>query len=407
MQRNEEYVERKFEEYYRDNVQRTKPPPEMEKREYGFLLFKEGVMVRHRAFRTPSDLHAFIRTTVPAHAYNSTAYYLEPEEDMDRKNWQGADLTFDVDADHIATPCKYVHDVWTCKKCNAKGKGPVPDRCPECQGEKLDEEVWLCESCLERAKEEVIKLVDFLAEDFGFSRRDITTCFSGHRGYHVHVRAEEVKSLDSDERKEIVDYVTGLGFDLNLHEGLLDRKSSPEGSYVEDRGWRGRVARGLYEILTKTSEDEMASWRIKRRVAKTIAEKRDEFASLWIAEKVEEFPEGVGPTTWRLLIQKAVERESVKVDTVVTTDTHRLIRIPETLNGKTGFRAAEVSSIERFDPFSDAVAFKGEETVYVKEAPQFRVGNECLGPYSDTVVTIPAAAALLLISKGKASPRRD
>jgi len=407
MQKNEEYVKRKFEEYYRDNAEKVKPPPEMEKREYGFLLFEGAVMIRHRAFKTPTDLHAFIRTTVPAHAYNSTAYYLEPEEEMDEKKWQGADLTFDVDADHITTSCKYVHDLWACKNCNAQGRGPVPDRCPECQGERIDEEVWLCEVCLERAKEEVIKLLDFLTEDFGFSRKDMTVCFSGHRGYHVHLRAEEARDLGGDERKEIVDYVLGLGFDPDLHLDFLDRRVALAELQTGDLGWQRRVARGLYEILTEASEDELASWGINRRVAKTISRRREEFASLWIGEKAGKPPNGVGPATWRRIIQKAVERESVKVDTVVTTDIHRLIRIPETLNGKTGFKAAEISSIETFDPFSDAIAFKGEEKVHVREAPQFRIGNQTFGPYVDKVVTMPSAAALLLVSKGKASVRRD
>jgi len=402
MQKSDEYVKRKFEEYYRDNVEKVRPPPEMEKREYGFLLFEGGVMVRHRAFKAATDLRTFIRATVPAHAYNSTAYYLEPEEEMDRKRWQGADLTFDVDADHIATPCKYVHDLWVCKNCNTQGKGPVPARCPKCQGERIDEEVWLCEACLERAKEEVIKLLDFLVEDFGFLRRDITVCFSGHRGYHVHLRASEAKNLDSDERKEIVDYVLGLGFAPELHPDLLDRGAGPERRVV---GWPRRVTRGLYEILTETSEDVLASWNVNRRVAKTIARNREEFVSRWIGEGAWKLPRGIGPGTWRILIQKAVERESTKVDTVVTTDIHRLIRLPETLNGKTGFRAAEVSSIESFDPFGDAIAFRGEEIVHVREAPQFRVGDQTLGPYLDKVVTLPSAAAVLLISKGKASLR--
>lgn len=407
MQRNEAYVKKKFGEYYRENAERVKPPPEMEKREYGFLLFEAGVMVRHKSFKAPTDLYAFIRTTVPAHVYNSTAYYLKPEEEMDQKEWQGADLTFDVDADHIATPCKYTHDTWTCKNCHAQGKGPVPDRCPKCQGERLDEEVWLCEICLERAKDEVVKLLDFLTGDFGFPMEDVTVCFSGHRGYHVHLREGEAKTLSSDERKEIVDYVLGLGFEPDLHVNVLDRRPAPAELQIEETGWRGKVARGLYEILTETSEDELATWGIHRKVARTITRKRKEFASVWVGEKRVDLPDGVGPSTWSIIIKKAVERESAKVDTVVTTDIHRLIRIPETLNGKTGFRAAEINNIEGFDPFSDAIAFKGEETVYVKEAPQFRIGDQTLGPYMDKVVTIPSAAAVLLLSKGKALLRGD
>ena len=33
--------------------------------------------------------------------------------------------------------------------------------------------------------------------------------FSGSKGYHIHVSSENVKSLGRDERREIVDYLTG------------------------------------------------------------------------------------------------------------------------------------------------------------------------------------------------------
>lgn len=405
MLKTEVYIKSKFTEYYRDNAARIRPPPEMEKREFGFLLFEQGIMVRHKAFKTLTDLQDLIKTSVPAHVYNSTAYYTAPDKEMDRKGWLGADLTFDVDADHIITPCKNIHDRWTCKICNTNGTGPAPEKCPKCRGEKIEEEAWLCEICLEKAKEEVVKLLDFLTEDFGFSRRDITVCFSGHRGYHAHLRADEAKGLSSDERKEIVDYVLGLGFEPGLHMDILNRQPGMRKAGIEDQGWRGRICRGMYEVLTQTSEDELVNWGIHRRLAKSITQRRDELASTWIGREAGSLPSGIGPKTWDTIIQKAVEKGSAKVDTVVTTDIHRLIRVPETLNAKTGFKAAEIENIENFDPFNDAIVFKGEETVNVREAPQFRIGNQTLGPYVNRVVTLPTSAAVLLVAKGKAMPR--
>jgi len=259
---------------------------------------------------------------------------------------------------------------------------------------------------LDRAREEVIKLLDFLTEDFGFSRKDMTTCFSGHRGYHVHLRADDAKILSSDERKEIVDYILGLGFDPSLHTDLFAGRMDLEMPNMNVQGWQGRINRGIYAILTEASEDEMARWGISRRIARTIANRRDEFAQ-WIGEQTRTPPGGIGPATWKTIIQKAVEEGGAKIDTVVTTDVHRLIRLPETLNAKTGFKAVEINSIESFDPFRDAIVFKGEETVYVRDAPQFRVGDQSLGPYVDRTVTMPSAAAILLMAKGKALPRRS
>ena len=53
-----------------------------------------------------------------------------------------------------------------------------------------------------------------LENDFGFSQDELHVFFSGHRGYHVHIENDAVRSLDAMARKEIVDYVTGLGIKL-------------------------------------------------------------------------------------------------------------------------------------------------------------------------------------------------
>jgi DNA primase small subunit len=82
-----------------------------------------------------------------------------------------------------------------------------------------------------------------LTNDFGFSENEIHTYFSGHRGYHIHVENEAVKSLDSMARKEIVDYVCGIGLRLfsktkkevpkpNLEEPAVTKRRSEKTTYA-------------------------------------------------------------------------------------------------------------------------------------------------------------------------------
>ena len=100
-----------------------------------------------------------------------------------------------------------------------------------------------------------------------------------------------------------------------------------------------------------------------------------------------------------------MEKQSVKIDTVVTTDIHRLIRLTNTLHGKTGLKKIEVpiTGIEHFDPFKSAVTFKkGTVTVLVSDAPKFRLGDETYGPYKEQEIELPTAAALMLLCKGAA-----
>ena len=99
------------------------------------------------------------------------------------------------------------------------------------------------------------------------------------------------------------------------------------------------------------------------------------------------------------------DAQSSKIDTVVTTDIHRLIRMNGTLHGKTGLKKVEfpTKDLETFDPFTGAVAFKkGEARVLVSDAPEFKLGGKTLGPYKNQTVELPVAAAVMLICKRRA-----
>ncbi|MFQ6074280.1 MAG: DNA primase small subunit domain-containing protein, partial [Candidatus Bathyarchaeia archaeon] len=230
------FIQAKFSEYYEKNSGSIQPPPSMEKREFGFLLLKERIMLRHKSFKTAEELRDALKRLVPSNVYYSSAYYERPEEEMEEKGWLGADLVFDIDADHIPTPCAKTHDTWTCTNCKTTGRGQPPERCPECNEQRFEEKAWPCEVCLESAKEETVKLIDILTKDFGLSTKEMSLGFSGHRGYHLHVETEEILTLDSIGRKEIVDYIVGIGLEPQLH-GL----SRTDGPNLDDFGWRGRI----------------------------------------------------------------------------------------------------------------------------------------------------------------------
>jgi DNA primase small subunit len=114
---------------------------------------------------------------------------------------------------------------------------------------------------------------------------------------------------------------------------------------------------------------------------------------------------GVGPETWKKMVEHFVTSQSASVDTVVTTDTHRLIRLGGTLHGKTGLKKTEfpILTIENFDPFKSAIAFKkGTATVLVSDAPEFRLGDQTFGPYRNQKIGLPTAAAILLVCRKRA-----
>jgi DNA primase small subunit len=212
---SQDYVSRKFNEFYANPSTKIPAPSAIGEREFAFFLFKERIMVRHRSASSLPGLRNLLCETNPSDVYHSCAYYENPEADMDKKGWMGADLVFDIDADHIPTSCDKIHDEWTCKICGAHGTANPPDKCTKCGGQKFDARTWPCERCISSAREETAKLVDMLEKDFGFPESELQVFFSGHRGYHVHIENDTIRTLDSMARKEIVDYITGLGVNLS------------------------------------------------------------------------------------------------------------------------------------------------------------------------------------------------
>jgi DNA primase small subunit len=395
-----EFIQQKFSEYYKRNLSSIQLPTSLEKREFAFLLFKEKTMMRHKGLKTADEFRGLLMNVVPSDVYYSSAYYEKPEEDMDAKGWIGADLIFDIDADHIPTPCNKQHDTWTCKNCGMSGRGAKPEKCPQCAGEKFSDVSWPCDVCLGSAKEETIKLIDVLDNDFGLSVEEMNLAFSGHRGYHVHVENEVVRTLDSMARKEIVDFLMGIGLESDLM-GIVPGG----GPKLEDFGWRGRIAKGTYEFLIAASIDQLENAGLKKKSVTQIINQREEIVESWKEKGPWKLLKGVGPESWSRIIEQAIEKQSVKIDTVVTTDIHRLIRLANTLHGETGLLKIELpaNAIEEFDPFKSAVAFKHDMvTIDVSDAPQFRLEDNTYGPYKNQRVELPTAAAMMLLCKGAA-----
>jgi DNA primase small subunit len=408
-----DFIERKFAEYYADAFESVSLPSSFTQREFGFIPFTEKIMIRHKGFKTPEEFMAFIASITPAHAYYSAAYYEDPKAPMAKKGWLGSDLIFDIDSDHIQTPCKDEHNYSICEDCKTGTTQSSQGNCPQCGSGKLRMEFWLCETCLELAKAETLKLLDFLIADFGFQQREIKIYFSGHRGYHVHVDRDRVRPLDQAARKEIVDYLLGTGLNIEFH-GLKRTSRASEwrqmGPTLSDSGWKGRIAKGVYDLLLSATPQQLEDLEgLTKAAARRVLDNRDHFLAGGEKPAPWGVVKGVGPKTWEILVMNGVKKQASMIDPVVTMDVHRLIRIPLSLHGKTGLKVVTipVNSLEKFDPFKEAVAFpEGRLDVYVMEAHAFRLGDGVFGPYRHERVELPMAAGIYLLCKRAAKDVR-
>jgi DNA primase small subunit len=199
------------------------------------------------------------------------------------------------------------------------------------------------------------------------------------------------------------DYIIGLGLKIELHRIIDDRQK-----VVVDRdapGWKRRISIGIEAFLGRATVDQIEATGLSKRSADFLIKNKEKLLET-VAKSSYLDIRGVGLRNWKRLINWIVHHESAKIDTVVTTDIHRLIRLGGSLHGKTGLlkTGASLSGIDQFDPLKEAVAFKdGHLVVDVAEAPEFRMGDRVYGPFKNAAqVELPTAAALFLCCKGAA-----
>lgn len=384
----------RFRSYYLESS--LEPPPELDCREWGFLFFDDSGMRRHKSFFSRGELVDYVRAMVPRHLYHSAAYYQRPgAPTMKEKIWKGADLIFDLDADHLK---------------NA----------PRSYG-----------GMLEMVKKETEKLLAFLMSDFGFSESRIAVVFSGGRGYHIHVRDQRILAFGSDERREIVDYLAGRGLDMDrfIHMAPMDGEWGKDRAFrlrapaARTPGWGGRINRSIISFvqdLRRLSEADAIALLSKR---KGIGPKRASsfYHSLQDKNVLEEIERGNldlfrgSAPIWKILLAEFLDEEGVragfsldpergKTDEPVTADVRRLIRCPGSLHGGSGLRVTplSLSDMEDFDPLHDALVF-GDEPLPVQITKPFR--TEMKGEaynLAEGREDLPACVAIFLMCRGVA-----
>ena len=339
-------------------------------------------MRRHKAFTSIAEMQEYIQAMVPAHVYHSAAYYQHPgAPTMKEKNWEGADLIFDIDADHL----------------------PV----------KTDS----FKVMLDAAKQEIIKLVGFLMDDFGFGEEKLHIAFSGGRGYHVHVRDPRVLSLDSAQRREIVDYLSGTGLDRDhifkkkYVEGD-DKKSKILVFPSESHGGWGRLAnRELIRYLQELTGDEnpedrlMEFDKIGKKTAQKIINTVNDPVHLELLRIGNFGALGSIPAKfWETALQQVIPHIGVHIDEPVTADIKRLIRAASSLHGKSGMKVISltVDELHRFEPLLDAVVFGDNEIkINVTRATTVEMMDEQF-EVEEGANVLPEYAAIYLMCKGAA-----
>jgi len=353
-------------------------PDKIDQREFGYKQFEQPGMVRHLSFKSIKELTALIMKEVPSDIYCSNAYYRFPTYPMQEKQWLGADLIFDIDGKDLHLPCVPSHTYGVCTNC--EHVSPPNEKngysCQACSCKKAENISIPCGKCIDGSKKEVKLLTEFLTGDLGIQRSDIRVYFSGNNGFHIHVNDNKYISLDPQARSDLVGYLSGSGL---MVESIGVRKGNAENLFLIKfpksgiaYGWRGRVANKLKIGSTST---------IKLR--NIVVEKG-------------------GYTAFKVDLDRMVRDMGARIDPQVTTDIHRVFRMPGTLNGKSGLVKMKCDDLDSFDPFVDACMLGDSKVaVKVKTSVKLKLKNKTFN-ISKESAELPAYAAVYLISKGLA-----
>lgn len=335
--------------------------PNLENREFGIGL-KKKIDARHMSFESIDQLRNYLVNNTPSYISYSTAHYEHPSTTpIDKKGWLGADLVFDLD----------VH---------SEGKYGVYFK-------------------LEDVKQDAIRLSEeFLQDDFGISKNAIFYIFSGNRGYHVHVRSKNTFSLGSQERREIVDYVRGVGLDYNSFFHLDDiNKNRIIGPKLDATGYRGRFVKKILSVLENSPS----------KLYRGFSDK----------QKKDNFIDGIKQGNWSRIpfsldklkskfsfIAQDLPLLSVDADAAVTYDIKKLIRMPNSIHGSTGFIAKGIKDIESFNPLKDSLPeYKFDVKVtFSEKIPELELLGTTYSFSKGDKAELPLAVALFFILKGSA-----
>ncbi|MDD2655191.1 MAG: DNA primase catalytic subunit PriS [Candidatus ainarchaeum sp.] len=355
-ERERQFVLKRFSEHYRKADIRV---PSVEQREFGIGGFDRKIEARHMEFGSDAALQNYLIRDTPLYISHSVAYYKFPKATpMENKGWMGGDLIFDLDV-HAG--------------------------------------LFLSREEQEKVRADALKLADdFLASDFGIKKQYMRMVFSGNRGYHIHVRDPAYRMLGGDARREISDYISGKGLNYRSFFPLSENKWRPEGPKESDWGYRGKLCRAVIKAI---NEDPSRIHRRLKKMEEAGLLKRGIKDGNWGSTSIKDIVDRIEPVAKDLPVQ------CIDVDTGVTIDTKRLIRVPNTLHGSTGLVAKELRSLDDFEPYRDATAFGAEpvKIVALQEIPSQEFLNSTMEKMEKGEGReAPLSYAMYLVLKGAA-----
>lgn len=362
---------RLIQSHFRTFYQRQLPAvPALNQREFGFG-WRKKIDFRHKSFSSQRDFDRFLLQDVPLFVSASTAYYRFPDKQpMPAKEYSGADLVFDLDA----------------------------PRSKENHGHRE----LLCEGCLSDVHAQALRILEFLHDDFGLKGMLV---FSGQKGFHIHVRGEAVWDLSKEARRQMAEYVAAEGLDAEsfftkaaAYSDSSERSvGTLKGPSASSGGWASKIYAVMRNAIAHNDPSALKAFGVAKKHREDIAARPQEMLQQLDAGNWSAF---VSKPNVEALVSAV---KVVQTDKAVTFDLHRLLRVPESLHGGTGFCARTLAKPDSFR-VQDVIAFDKTKTLTVipRDAMQFEFLGERYDLPRARFAEVPQPLGVYLLCQEKA-----
>ena len=172
-------------------------------------------------------------------------------------------------------------------------------------------------------------------------------------------------------------------------------------------GWKGRISRGIIDIVNEIRKSDNAleklkDYGVKHSDAKKLLEELSD-------ERVKRIKEGnldQTKTIRKFFLNNALRKTAVSMsagetDEPVTCDVKRLIRLPGSLHGKTGFKVEkiEMNKLKEFNPLNDTVVLP-DKNVEINMNSNFKIQlKNKKNDLKEGIQKVPEFLAVFLIGR--------
>ena len=351
---------------------------------------------RHNAYESIEALRKDLAESVPDSVFYSTARYLNPSanagagkasETWKQKDRKSTDLTFDLDFDHVEghSDMTYVEQIDTIAK-------------------------------------HTLRLINILEQQYGVKEYQVT--FSGRRGFHVRVTDEAYTLLTKSQRKQIMNDLLGERLEKKATLAAYETNSfkSDAAFKLKEpslRDWGGKIRLACDQFMNNfdtTSQVVLEKYWPKKLTPKELQNLMSRLSNPSFRQRLVKtgdlrafLGEKLATKTrlenmYAMLLSMAKEEYAVEIDTSVTAEVNKIIRMPGSINTKHGYecRVVEIDELMDMDYlFHNSAQTFGNKQVQVQIDKPMTVQGYRTFSLDTGIHTLPMHEAVLALCQSE------